>query len=429
MDKTKAKKTWFLTRNREWVECEVIYNAPRKRRIKILEGEMKGREKTVHPDQVALGKLYPRVFEAETKPKDHFEFNGRIMLKVSDDNYLVPEKDQYEFQPVTVQIIDSIHKGKNTLLTGPAGTGKTTHVEQIASQIGQKVLRVNLNGETRLQDFIGRVNIEEENGVSVTNWTDGILPTAMRNGMWLILDEVDFAQPEILSLLHPVLERNGKLVLKENKGEEVHPHPSFRIFGTANSIGNMEDKMDLYAGTNVMNEAFKDRWFALTMPYLDAKTEFKVIRKKVPQLQPKFAKQIVQTANQVRQGDGGTDALEFSTRRALDWAEFLALYRDPVKSAELVFLNKVNPDDRAILERVMSLIFKGKTRKAFEGNGNSGSAPVKEIDPEKASYTRPEFRNNEERQTWKELTDGKKGRKSKADMEKLVAEFRQKHPA
>jgi cobaltochelatase CobS len=257
-------------------------------------------------------------------------------------------------------VVDSIIQGDKVLLTGEAGTGKTSMIEQIAARINQPVLRVNLNGETRIGDFLGKLNVVNGEKGSVTHWTDGILPTAMKKGYWLILDEIDMGEPNILSLLHPVLEPNGRLILKENNGEEVKPHPDFRIFGTANGVGSQANRSDTYAGVNSMNEAFLDRWHIITMPNMDAKTEIKVLKDRYPLLAPKFAKRIVQFANTIRKGalEGGQSvAMTFSTRRALQWAEKLALYRNPRKSAEAVFLCKVTPEDRAVLEKLIETIF------------------------------------------------------------------------
>jgi cobaltochelatase CobS len=257
-------------------------------------------------------------------------------------------------------------------------------ITQIASRINQPVLRVNLNGETRMSDFIGRMNVVDGAKGSVTEWVDGILPTAMRNGYWLILDEVDFAQPEILSLLHPVLEANGTLVVKENKGEEISAHPNFRLFGTANSVGSMAGKNDQYSGTQVMNEAFMDRWHIVTVPNMDMKTEVKVLKERVPTLQAKFAKRIVQFADMIRKGkEGNVVNMTFSTRRCIQWAEKTAMYRNPYKGAEAVFLEKVSVEDKAVLLKNMALVMGGKAKVAKVDGVSTPKVPVDPNAPKK----------------------------------------------
>lgn len=401
-------KHFFLTSarnaqgNREFLECEIVTATARRRSIKITEPGHPDFDKVlaVHPEGVAPGNLYPRVFASETKPTDTFEFMGRVLAKkvtgqdyiVPEDavpNYLIPKLIPYSFQPITRNTADSILDGDKVLLTGEAGTGKTSLIEQIAARINQPVLRVNLNGESRMSDFIGRPQVVAGETGSVTKWTDGILPTAMKMGYWLILDEVDFAQPEILSLLHPVLEPNGKLVIKENAGEEVKPHPNFRLFGTANSIGSMQGRADSYTGTNNMNVAFMDRWHVITVPHLGEKDEIKVLREATPHLPPRMAKRIVQFANTLRKGADQTGInLSLSTRVCLAWAAKTALYSNAKKGAAAVFMEKVPASDKDVLLKQLDLHF-GKNGKGSKARKLGGVAQVPTPDAPKRKRGRP----------------------------------------
>lgn len=363
-----TKKPYYLTRSREFVEAKMVKESKHSRTIEVIEAghALKGTHKTLPPAGVVVGKLYPRLFWSENKPTDFVEIGGRVLLKDSSgSNYMVPDETSYKFQNIAPAVIDSVLAGDKVLLTGEAGTGKTSLVEQIAARIKQPVLRVNLNGETRLGDFIGRTTVVAGEGGSVTKWVDGILPTAMKMGYWLILDEIDMGEPNILSLLHPVLEPNGRLVLKENNGEEIRPHENFRLFGTANGVGSQASRADTYAGVNSMNAAFLDRWHIITMPHMDAKTEMKIVKDRIPLILPKHAKRIVQYANMVRKGlENATVSIGFSTRAVLQWAEKTAMYRNPRRGAEAVFLCKVSHEDRQVLEKLIDTVFGGKrTRK------------------------------------------------------------------
>jgi len=359
-------KKWFLTRQREFLECEIVEENPKKRTIKIIElgHELENKILKIFGEKVAGGNLYPRVFFSDEKPKDYFEYKGRILLKKLENNSLIPREEAYLFQPITSQIIDSIIAGDKVLLTGEAGVGKSSSIEQLSARINQPTVRINLNGESRIGDFLGKIHVEGGR----TFWKDGVLPTAMKNGHFIIIDEVDMCESNILSLLHPVLEDGGRLVLKENDGEVIHPHPDFRIFATANSIGSMQGRADAYTGTATMNEAFLDRWHILEMPPLDVKTETRIIKLKIPQLRSKLAKNIVQFANLVRSAANSNEGINFkvSTRACLQWAKKMALYRDPIKSAESVFLFKVSSEDKDWIVRTIKTVFATKRREEKE---------------------------------------------------------------
>ena len=346
-------KTYFLDRSKHFVEVELVKETSHKRQVKVLEGVKKGKTISVHPHGVAWGKTYPRVFQATEKPTDVFNFKGRVLLKNKNG---VTDKG-YRFQPFLSHVIDGVNSKENVLLTGGTGVGKTTHVVKLAEAIGQDVLRVNFNAETRLSDFVGKMHVI--NGE--TRWVDGILPMAMRKGMWLLMDEIDMADPSILALLHPILEPNPILVLKENNGEQIKAHPNFRIFATANSVGAMQDRAGTYTGTNQLNEAFLDRWLIIHVPNLIEKEEIKVVKSNVRGLKNRWAKRIVEFANLVRNNDNslGIDfnSDNFSTRRVIAWAQKTALLRSPIEGAKLAWVDKVASGERETLMRVLDTHF------------------------------------------------------------------------
>lgn len=353
-------KHYFLTRKKELVECELLSESPYKREIKVLEGEFKGKKKNVHPKGVSWGGMYPRFFSTDkkTKPTDPYIFNGRAIMPFDcEATNLIPSiEPNYRFQKGLANIIDSINSQENVLLTGPTGSGKTSQVLQLAARIKQGVVRANFNGETRLSDFIGKMHVID----GETKWVDGILPMAMRKGYWLLLDEIDFADPSVLSLLHPVLEENPVLVLKENDGEVIKPHPNFRVFGTANSIGAMQDRAGAFGGTNQMNEAFLDRWQVVLVPNMSEKEELKVIKNKVGGLKTRWAKRIVEFAQKVR--DKKLEGFEFSsdsfsTRRVIAWAKKTALLGSPIAGARLAWLDKMPESEQAIVLKILETHF------------------------------------------------------------------------
>lgn len=367
MQLTNVKKTFFLTREHDLIEVELMNETAFKRQIKVIEGNNHGKTINVHPKGVAWGSMYPRIFTAINKPSKLFIFKGRALVKTfeanSKDVAAIPEHQEYLFQPFIQDVIDSIHANENILLTGGTGVGKTTHIVQLASRIQQPLLRINFNGETRMSDLIGKIMVL--NGETI--WVDGVLPTAMRRGYWLLLDEIDFADPAILSLLHPVLEQNPSLTLKENGGEVIKPHPNFRIFGTANSIGAMSDRAGAYGGTNTMNEAFLDRWQVLLVDNLPLKEELKVVKNAAPGISSSVAKKLVSFANMARNQDFGDSSTNyggdnFSTRKILAWAKKAALHRDPIVGAKKSWLDKMPQSDQDSMMRILITHFGSRRR-------------------------------------------------------------------
>ena len=367
----KEKQSYFLTREKDLVPVEVMSETHFKRQIKVLEGDKTDKVINVHPKGVAWGTMYPRIFESTNKPEHVFVNKGRALISsfalAPKDLDAVPVASEYRFQPFINDVIDCIHGNENILLTGGTGVGKTTHILQLAARINQPVLRINFNGETRMSDLIGKMTVVG----GETRWVDGVLPTAMRNGYWILLDELDFADPAVLSLLHPVLEQNPMLTLKENGGEIIKPDPLFRVFATSNSIGAMSDRASAYGGTNTMNEAFLDRWHVIMVNNLPAKEELKVIRYEAPGLNASVAKKMINFANMARGndfGDGGAmySGDNFSTRKLIAWAKKTALHRDPIVGAKKSWLDKMPHSEQDAMLRILTTHF-GSRRRTSKG--------------------------------------------------------------
>lgn len=255
----------------------------------------------------------------------------------------------YNFGPHAKDVALDIIENKRVMLVGHTGCGKTSVIEQIASRLGQSIARVNLNGQTTVGDFVGLYTARDGS----TIWVDGALPRAMRLGHWLVLDEIDFAEPQILACLNSVLEQGGKLFLKEKGHEIVEPHPNFRIFATANTIGCMSDFRSLYQGANIMNEAFLDRWRCYFVDYMKPEDETKVIIGALP----RYAKAesavqiIVKVVGMVREAFVKEEvSCTFSTRRAIEWADLLLRYKDPIKAAEVAVFSKINRTDAEVIK-------------------------------------------------------------------------------
>ena len=264
----------------------------------------------------------------------------------------VPEIDShYHFTELTNDVIDDLKEGKNVLLTGHTGCGKTSNLSQIAARINQPVIRANMNGQTTVGDFVGMWTVKGSDKGSETVWVDGVLPLAMKNGYWLIIDEIDYADPSILASLNSVLEKNGTLTLKEKGYEVVKPHPDFRVIATGNSVGCMANRRSMYQGTNIMNEAFIDRFRVYKVNYLSEKEEAALLMKKVKGLESSVVAKMVSVAAGVRLAfDREELSSTFSFRRLLDWAELTVRHKDLRKAAESVIYSKVSAEDKEVID-------------------------------------------------------------------------------
>jgi cobaltochelatase CobS len=310
-----------------------------------------------------------------TKIEVVFE-NGKkeVELLMKNHKDLVPTlNENYIFNSYIYDILEDIREDQRVCLVGHTGCGKTSSIEQLAARINQAVLRVNLNGQLTIGDFVGMWTVKG----GETVWIDGVLPKAMKNGYWLILDELDYGDTGILSILNSVLEKNGKLMLKEKGHELITPHKDFRIFATGNTIGCMQTYRHMYQGTNIMNEAFIDRFRVYKVDYMKPDQEqemllniFKnkfqeknslsdkelaaIFKKHNAKINDLF-KRMVSVASMVRElfEKGEIDGCTFSTRRLIDWTEMTSRHENPFKAANNCVFSKLERSNKEIIEGVM----------------------------------------------------------------------------
>ena len=331
-----------------------------------------GRDSVITPEAFAREKA--REAKSMKGPTDEVVIQGVSLRKRSglsnELKLLIPkENPHYEYQAFVADFLHDIKVDNNIALTGHCGTGKTSLITQIAAKVGAPVIRVNTNQQTSQADFVGYLSVKAENGGTSMEWIDGALPYAMRNGCWLIIDEIDYAEPAILSALNAVLERNGtrSLMLKEKGNEIVQAHPDFRIFATGNTLGQMSEYRSLYQGTGIMNEAFNDRWPSLYLvDYLNEEQEAKVLSESIPALDIEIAKMMVNVASRVRKSFTEENMqCTMSTRRLLDWGEMICrksgthLENAPMAAAESTIFSKISRVDAAAFRGYLELVFLG----------------------------------------------------------------------
>ncbi|SKD04594.1 CbbQ/NirQ/NorQ C-terminal [Burkholderia sp. CF099] len=277
---------------------------------------------------------------------------GKVAMQRGSGGPLVPATNPaYLFPDRVADILQDIVENRRVMLIGHTGAGKTSLIEQVAAQTAHGVLRSNMNGQTTVGDFVGFWTVKG----GETLWIDGVLPTAMREGLWLIVDEIDFAEPTILAVLTAVLEPNGRLLLKEKGNEIVTPHPSFRLFATANAVGAMSQFRHLYQGANLMNEAFLDRWRVYLLDYLSPEEEADVLQRTLgPRMTRTMAETLAAIAADCRAAFAREDlSSAFSTRRLLDWAELMMRNGDPELAAMPAIYSKVTPEDATLIRNII----------------------------------------------------------------------------
>lgn len=260
----------------------------------------------------------------------------------------VLQEDFFWYPPHEKMLVEKgILANFNMMLQGPTGCGKTEMAVRILQDKKIEPFRMNLNGEVSVDDFVGMMTLEQ--GATVFKY--GILPQAMQQGRPLILDECDAAPPEILFILQSVLEGNP-LVLTKHGGETIKPVEGFCVIATANTFGKGDDS-SLYAGTNVLNEAFLDR-FAMVIPmnYLPKKKEIQVLTKRLG-LHEVIAKKIVEVADLARKAmNEGKLFSTFSTRKCLAWAKLLTLDVSLTDGFKVTVLSKIVDEDKKVLAEI-----------------------------------------------------------------------------
>ena len=264
---------------------------------------------------------------------------------------LVPTLDSsYQLNPqASLAILAGFAFNRRVMLQGMHGTGKSTHLEQIAARLNWPCLRINLDGQITRMDLIGKEIITLENDKQVTQFQEGLIPWSLQRPVALILDEYDPGQADVMFVIQRMLEREGRLTLLD-QNRVIEPNPAFRIFATSNTVG-LGNWNGLYQGTQLLNHGQMDRWdIVAALNYLEPAEEEKILLAKVPELSSKTASQMIALANLTRKGfEAGDISTLMSTRTLITWGENWRIFKDLGLGFTLAFLNKCESEEKILV--------------------------------------------------------------------------------
>jgi cobaltochelatase CobS len=272
----------------------------------------------------------------------------------SERNDHVPDVDEaYRFDhDTTLAILAGFAFNRRVMIQGYHGTGKSTHIEQVAARLNWPCIRINLDSHISRIDLIGKDAIVLRDGLQVTEYREGLLPWALQHACAVVFDEYDAGRPDVMFVIQRVLEVEGKLTLLD-QNKVIHPHPAFRLFSTANTVG-LGDTTGLYHGTQQINQGQMDRWnIVATLNYLPHAAEVEIVTAKLKMTSQKdreLVNAMVRLADLTRQGFmAGDISTVMSPRTVITWAENKAIFNDLAFAFRVTFLNKCDELERPII--------------------------------------------------------------------------------
>ncbi|WP_068310571.1 cobaltochelatase subunit CobS [Polycladidibacter hongkongensis] len=263
------------------------------------------------------------------------------------------DKDYLFDRATTLAILAGFARNRRVMITGYHGTGKSTHIEQVAARLNWPCVRVNLDSHVSRIDLVGKDAITVKDGHTITEFRDGILPWALQNNVALVFDEYDAGRPDVMFVIQRVLEVSGRLTLLD-QNRVIHPHPAFRLFATANTVG-LGDTSGLYHGTQQINQGQMDRWSIVsTLNYLPHDNEVEIVLAKSPHYSGAEGRATVSkmvrvadlTRNAFINGDLST---VMSPRSVITWSENAEIFGDLGFAFRLTFLNKCDETEQALV--------------------------------------------------------------------------------
>jgi cobaltochelatase CobS len=274
-------------------------------------------------------------------------------FSIADEHVPARDPDYVFDRDTTLALLAGFVHNRRVMVQGRHGTGKSSHVEQVASRLNWPCVRVNLDGHVSRMDLIGKDTIVIRDGKQVTEFQPGMLTWALQRPCALVFDEYDAGRADVMFVIQRVLEVEGRLTLLD-QSRVIEPHPSFRLFATANTVG-LGDASGLYHGTQPLNQGQMDRWnIVVTLNYLAHDREVDVVLARCPEYRTAEGRSTVSAmialASLTRRGfaDGDLSTV-MSPRTVVTWAQNATLFHDIGLAFKLTFLNRCDEDVRALV--------------------------------------------------------------------------------
>lgn len=295
--------------------------------------------------------------DTEINVKEAFGFDQNLTVPgFSTRTEHVPAIDEdYRFDPdTTLAILAGFSHNRRVMIQGYHGTGKSTHIEQVAARLNWPCIRINLDSHISRIDLVGKDAIVVEDGKQITAFKEGLLPWALQHPTAIVFDEYDAGRPDVMFVIQRVLEVEGKLTLLD-QNRVITPHSCFRLFATTNTVG-LGDTTGLYHGTQQINQGQMDRWnIVSTLNYLDHDVETDIVYGKTKSWQDQdngrsVISNMVSVADLTRKGFiNGDVSIVMSPRTVLTWAENAVIFDDIAFGFRVTFLNKCDELERPII--------------------------------------------------------------------------------
>jgi cobaltochelatase CobS len=289
----------------------------------------------------------------------------------------VPEVDAvYRFNPdVTLAILAGFMRDRRVMVQGLHGTGKSTHIEQVAARLNWPCVRLNLDGHISRLDLVGKDAVVLREGKQVTEFQEGIVPWSLQRPVALVFDEYDAGRPDVMFVIQRILEQGGKFTLMD-QNRVLRPHPFFRLFATANTVG-LGNLNGLYHGAQRLNHAQIDRWnIVASLNYLPADEEIAIVQARVPSLADDAGRRLVASmvavADLTRKGFAAGDlSTLMSPRTVITWAENVEIFKDPALAFRLSFVNKCDDAERPLVAEYFQRCFDQELKESHQLSSGS----------------------------------------------------------